>query len=58
MLRPEGRARLVAAAPTHVRGVRAHFVDQLDRAQLETLAAALSAVPGEEAGDRTGGCAS
>jgi DNA-binding MarR family transcriptional regulator len=62
VLSPEGRERLVAAAPTHVRGVRAHFVDRLDHAQLETLAAALGGVPGDvpgdEAGDQAGGCAS
>jgi DNA-binding MarR family transcriptional regulator len=54
----EGRKRLVAAAPTHVRGVRAHFVDRLDPAQLETLAAALEAVPGHEDGHQASGCAS
>ncbi len=54
----EGRDRLVAAAPTHVRGVRAHFVDRLDPAQLEALATALAAVPGTEEGQQAGGCAS
>jgi len=58
VLCPKGRERLVAAAPTHVRGVRTHFVDRLDAAQLETLAAALAAVPGHEADDHAGGCAS
>jgi len=58
VLCPEGRDRLVAAAPTHVRGVRAHFVDRLDSAQLESLAAALSAVPGADVDQQAGGCAS
>lgn len=52
VLCPEGRDRLVAAAPTHVRGVRAHFVDRLDHSQLETLAVALAAVPGDGTADR------
>jgi DNA-binding MarR family transcriptional regulator len=58
VLCPEGRDRLVAAAPTHVRGVRAHFVDRLDHGQLDTLSAALSAIPGPEAGEQASGCAS
>lgn len=49
VLSRRGRSRLVAAAPTHVRGVRQHFVDRLDRSQLEALARALSRVPGDEA---------
>jgi len=44
VLTPLGLARLVAAAPTHVAGVRRYVIDPLDRAQLEGLAAALSAV--------------
>ena len=57
VLRPEGLDRLVAAAPTHVQGVRTHFVDRLDSSQLETLATALEAVPGSETCDHEG-CAS
>ena len=57
VLRPEGLDRLVAAAPTHVQGVRAHFVDRLDPAQLELLATALAAVPGSGPCDHEG-CAS
>jgi DNA-binding MarR family transcriptional regulator len=44
VLTPEGLLRLRTAAPTHVRGVRAHFVDQLSERQLANLASALSAV--------------
>ena len=44
VLTAEGMRRLVAAAPTHVRGVRAHFVDQLSARQLADLEAALSSV--------------
>ena len=51
VLCPEGRARLESAAPTHVRGVRAHFVDRLTAAQLEALAAALAVIPGTEETD-------
>ena len=54
VLCPEGRARLEAAAPTHVRGVRAHFIDRLTTAQLETMATALGAVPGTEGTDEPG----
>ena len=43
-LRAEGLRRLEAAAPTHVAGVRRHFVDRLDRGALETLAAVLERV--------------
>jgi DNA-binding MarR family transcriptional regulator len=44
VLTEKGLARLQEAAPTHVRGVRAHFVDQLTERQLANLASALSAV--------------
>ncbi|MCU1454395.1 MAG: transcriptional regulator, MarR family [Acidimicrobiales bacterium] len=37
VLTPEGRALLEAAAPIHVQGVRAHFIDRLDPGQLATL---------------------
>jgi DNA-binding MarR family transcriptional regulator len=39
-----GFARLEAAAPAHVRGVRRHFVDLLDQRQLEVLGEALEKV--------------
>ncbi len=51
VLTTKGRKLLVAAAPTHVRGVRAHFVDRLTPAQLEVLAEALERVPGSEGSD-------
>ncbi len=41
VLTDKGLRRLEEAAPTHVRGVRAHFVDQLSERQLDNLAAAL-----------------
>jgi DNA-binding MarR family transcriptional regulator len=44
VLTEKGLLRLQEAAPTHVRGVRSHFVDQLSERQLANLAAALSAV--------------
>ena len=39
-----GRERLRRAAPTHVRGVRQHFIDRLDRAGLRQLTALLEQV--------------
>src|SRR5262249_41330583 len=42
VLTPEGMAALEAAAPTHVRGVREHFIDRLSDQQLANLADALS----------------
>ncbi len=45
VLSGKGRDQLVAAAPTHVGGVRRHFVDPLTPAQLQALAAALEKVP-------------
>lgn len=39
-----GRRRLEAAAPTHVEGVRRHFIDQLDGQDLRALAASLDGV--------------
>ena len=50
-----GLKTLRAAAPTHVRGVRAHFVDRLTVAQLEQLTAALASIEIDEAG-AAGGC--
>ena len=44
VLTDKGMLRLESAAPTHVRGVREHFVDQLSDRQLANLAAALGAV--------------
>jgi len=44
VLTEKGFGRLREAAPTHLRGVRAHFVDQLSERQLADLASALSAV--------------
>jgi DNA-binding MarR family transcriptional regulator len=44
VLTEKGLLRLQEAAPTHVRGVRTHFVDQLSERQLANLASALSAV--------------
>ena len=44
VLTEKGMLRLQEAAPTHVRGVRSHFVDQLSERQLANLAAALSVV--------------
>jgi DNA-binding MarR family transcriptional regulator len=41
VITPAGLALLKSAYPTHLRGVRAHLVDRLDRRQLEVLAAAL-----------------
>jgi DNA-binding MarR family transcriptional regulator len=55
VLTREGMHRLRAAAPAHVRGVRAHFVDQLSAQQLADLAAALSSVDVDGAG-AAGGC--
>ena len=44
VLTGDGLARLEAAAPLHVEGVRRHFVDLLDRRQLDVLGPALEAV--------------
>lgn len=44
VLTAEGVRRLAAAAPTHVRGVRAHFIDQLSDREIADLASALSSV--------------
>ncbi len=44
VLTPEGRARLDAAYPTHLRGVREHFFDHLSGEQCEFIAQALGAV--------------
>lgn len=47
-VRPEGRALLTRAAPTHVRGVREHLVDRLDRRQLRMLADTLEPIGSSE----------
>ena len=44
VLTNEGLRRLTAAAPTHVRGVRAHFIDQLSEQEIANLATALASV--------------
>lgn len=46
VLTDAGYEMLRAAAPTHVRGVRAHFVDRLSPRQLANLTAALAHVSG------------
>jgi DNA-binding MarR family transcriptional regulator len=47
VLTDEGFAQLEDAAPTHVRGVRAHLVDRLSARQLSNLAGALGAIAAE-----------
>jgi DNA-binding MarR family transcriptional regulator len=42
VLTEAGLRRLREAAPAHVRGVRAHFIDQLSERELANLASALS----------------
>ena len=44
VLTDQGRAKLEAAAPVHVEGVRRHFVDNLSRTQLRQLGAAFDAL--------------
>lgn len=44
VLTDAGAARLADAYPVHLRGVREHFIDRLDREQLTALAAVLSQV--------------
>lgn len=44
VLKPEGLARLVESAPTHVLGVREHFLNRMTPAQQEALADALSGI--------------
>jgi DNA-binding MarR family transcriptional regulator len=44
VLTDAGRSTLEAAAPVHVAGVRANFVDQLSRTQLRQLGAAFEAL--------------
>jgi DNA-binding MarR family transcriptional regulator len=44
VLTPLGRARLEAAAPDHVAGVRRAFLDHMTRAQIRQMGAAFAAV--------------
>ncbi len=44
VLTPAGRQLLRQAAPSHVRSVRKHFIDHLDRSQLRSVADALETV--------------
>jgi len=44
VLTPAGRTRLEQAAPTHVEGVRRHFLSQVNSQDLETLTKSLNAV--------------
>ena len=55
VLTPRGMKNLRAAAPTHVRGVREHFVDRLSARRLAALADALSAIDVDEQ-RAAGGC--
>lgn len=55
VLTERGAETLRTAAPTHVRGVRRHFVDRLSAAQLAQLADALSMVDVDEQ-FAAGGC--
>jgi DNA-binding MarR family transcriptional regulator len=41
VLTPAGRERLVAAYPTHLRGVRAHYIDRLEPQHRDVIADAL-----------------
>lgn len=45
-LTPEGRTLLRAAARTHVRGIRQHFLERLSSTQIGQLADALQSVSG------------
>jgi DNA-binding MarR family transcriptional regulator len=55
VLTPLGMKTLSTAAPTHLHGVREHFVDRLTAGQLAALAAALSAIHIDEE-SAAGGC--
>jgi DNA-binding MarR family transcriptional regulator len=48
-LTDEGRRRFDAARPTHLHGVREHFLSQLDGEDLDNLAAAWSKLDGDPA---------
>lgn len=47
VLTPQGLARLQLAAPSHVAGVRRHFLARLGPRRLTALSGALDRVPGE-----------
>ena len=51
VLTETGRRRLEASAPTHVDGVRRHFISQLHGQDLHTLAASLNAVVASSVSD-------
>jgi DNA-binding MarR family transcriptional regulator len=55
VLTPLGLKTLTTCAPTHVRGVREHFVDRLSPEQLSQLASALSSIDVDEE-RAAGGC--
>jgi DNA-binding MarR family transcriptional regulator len=55
VLTPLGAKMLNAAAPTHLRGVREHFIDRLGPDDLDKLAALLSAIAVDDA-RAAGGC--
>ena len=55
VLTTDGLRRLEKAAPSHVRGVRAYFIDQLTEKELANLAAALARVD-VDAARAAGGC--
>jgi DNA-binding MarR family transcriptional regulator len=55
VLTPLGLKTLTTSAPTHVRGVREHFVDRLGPEQLSQLAFALSSIDVDEE-RAAGGC--
>jgi DNA-binding MarR family transcriptional regulator len=55
VLTAEGMKRLRSAAPTHVEGVRRHFVDRLSERQLANLATALANVEVDDDA-AAGGC--
>jgi DNA-binding MarR family transcriptional regulator len=55
VLTEAGSARLHEAAPTHVRGVRAHFIDRLSERQLANVTNALAAIDVDQTA-AAGGC--
>src|SRR5258708_4477614 len=55
VLTPLGLKTLETAAPTHVRGVREHFIDRLSPSEITQLASALSAIDIDEEGAAGGG---
>jgi DNA-binding MarR family transcriptional regulator len=55
VLTKDGMKRLEEAAPTHVAGVRAHFIDRLNARQLSNVASALSMITIDPAA-AAGGC--